>query len=498
MRKTTTSVLIVWSCLLGLFLGSACSGGNQNVDTTFTAVEADDAYQRGVTAHNAGDLLGAEENLRQALTINPRFLAAYLELGSVLLDAGQPGDALEAYDRAIAIRERSGEAWSGRAAALLTLGRPEEAAAAAEEAIAYGNVEDSSFILAMAFKESGDVPQAIELLEQVLRDTPERAGVRVELANLYVLTGRQNDAVPLLERGARLAPNDGVIWRGLADLYHSLAIWDRAIEAWQKVAELTDEDEAFALTRLGEAHIEMENIRLAIQALDEAVSADPRFTEAYVLRGYCELQRGFLEGALSNANTALEISSHELGALMVVASVRERQGDIDGAISTYQEAIFHHPEAVEPAIRLADHYLALGLGDQALEVLAPHEGSTTQNEYLELLLNAYLAVGEGDRVMMQLVQLIDAFPREHERILSLVQVALENPSQTVLTTAQVVEYAERGVQLTGGYRLEYRLALIDALAADGQRQRALDEAVQALDELPNSPDLEERIRTLRR
>ena len=79
----------------------------------------------------------------------------------------------------------------------------------------------------------------------------------------------------------------------------------------------------------------------------------------------------------------------------------------------------------------------------------------------------------------------------------MVQIALDAPTQTVLTTAQVVEYAERGVQLTGGYRLEYRLALIDALAADGQRDRALNEAEQALDELPNSPDLEQRIESLR-
>lgn len=497
MRKTTTSVLVAWSCLIGALTGVACSGGNQNVDTTFTAVEADEAYERGVTAHNAGDFASAEENLRRALSINPRFLAAYLELGSVLLDAGRPGEALEAFDQAIAIRERSGEAWVGRAASLLDLGRSEEAAAAAEEAIAHGNVEDSSYFLALAFKESGDIPRAIDLLEQVLRDTPERSDVRVQLADLYVLSGRQNDAVPLLERGARLSPGDGVIWRGLADLYHSLAIWDRAIEAWQRVADLTD-DEGLALTRLGQAHMEMENIRLAIQALDEAVSADPRLTEAYVLRGLCELERGFLEGALSNANAALAIEPHELGALMVVAAVREREGDVNGAITAYQETILHHPDAVDPAIRLADHYLALGLGDQALEVLAPHEGNATQNEYLELLLNAYLAVGEGDRVLMQLVQLIEAFPREHDRILSLVHVALDTPTQTTLTTAEVVEYAERGVQLTGGYRLEYRLALIDALEADGQRERALDEALTALDELPNSPDLEQRIETLRR
>lgn len=492
----TTFALFVSTSFVVALMSSACSGPNQEVDTTFTAVEADEAYERGVSAHRSGDLVAAESNLRHVLSINPRFLAAYLELGSVLLDAGRPGEALDAFDQAIAVRERSGEAWVGRASSLLAMGRPQEAAAAAEEAIARGNVEDSSFILALAFKASGNVVRAIELLEEVLRETPERSDVRVELAELYVQTGRQRDAVPLLERGGRLDPNDPVIWRGLAELYHALRTWDRAIEAWQRVADLTDDD-AYALTRLGEAHIEMDNLRLATQALDAAISTDPQFTEAYVLKGHCELQRGFLTGALDNANTALRISPHDLGALMVLAAVMERNGDANAAIGAYQEAIEYHPQALEPAMMLAGHYIFLGLGEQALEVLAPHEGSVSDNEFLELLLNAYLAVGETDRVLQQLIQLIGRFPTEHERILSLVQIALDAPTQTVLTTAQVVEYAERGVQLTGGYRLEYRLALIDALAADGQRDRALNEAEQALDELPNSPDLEQRIESLR-
>jgi len=476
---------------------SACSGGDgQVVDNTFTAVEADEAYQRGVSAHREGNFSLAEQYLRHALSINDRFLAAHLELGQVLLDSGQPDEALGVYDDALVVREQSGEAWSGRAAALLDLGRTDEAAAAAQHAIDLGYIEGATFVLALSLEQSGDIAAAVELLEDVIEATPERSEVRVALSRLYVQTARQRDAVPLLERGVRLHPDDVVLWRGLAELYNELHTWDRAIEAWQTVVNLTGAD-AEALIALGEAQLHAGNQRLAIQALDQAIAADPRRERAYILRGEAEYQRGFLDGAVQNAEQALGLHPHDLDALLLLGKVRERQEDPNGAITALQEAVQFHPNSLAAAMQLASNYLALGLPAQAVEALQPFEETETDNSYLELLLTAYLALGDTDLVLTQLVQLIEAEPDEHERHLTLVTVALQNPSQSIVSAPQVVEYAERGVQLTRGFRLEYRLAFIDALVADGQTDRALNEALIALDELPNNPELRERIDALR-
>lgn len=493
-RRFAQFRVMVCSLLLAL---SACSGGDgQLVDNTFTAVEADEAYQRGVTAHREGNFGLAEQYLRHALSINNRFLAAHLQLGQVLLDAGRPAEALDVYDEALVVREQSGEAWGGRAACLLALGQTTEAAAAAQHAIDLGYIEGATFVLALSLEQSGDIDAAIELLEDVIEATPERSEVRVELSRLYVQTGRQRDAVPLLERGVRLHADDVVLWRGLAEMYNELNTWDRAIEAWQTVVSLSGGD-AQASTSLGEAQLHAGNLRLAIQALDQAIASDPRREQAFILRGEAEYQRGSLGLAIQNAEQALALHPHDLEALLLLAKVRERQEDRNAAVTALQEAVQFHPDSLTAAMQLASNYLALGLASQAVEALQPFEESATETSYLELLLSAYLALGDIDLVLTQLVQLIEVEPNEHERILTLVTVALQNPGQSIVPSAEVVEHAQRGVQLTRGFRLEYRLAYIDALVADGQTDRALNEALIALDELPNNPELRERINTLR-
>lgn len=488
------SWLVCLGCVVGL--STACGGGDaETTDGAFTAAAADESYERGVSAHRAGDLAGAERHLRAAISINDRFLAAYLQLGRVLLDDRRPADALGVFDGAIAIRERSGEAWSGRAECLLQLGQYDDAAAAANEALARGNVEDSSFVLALALERGGDALEAMRLLEGVMETAPERSDIRVELARLYVSSGRQRDAVPLLERGARASPDDVVLWTGLAELYDSLQIWDRSIEAWEHVVNLTG-GSAAAMTSLGKAQLQTGNQRLAIQALDQAIARDSRYTAAYVLRGEAEFQRGFVDEAHQNAELALATAPNDLDALKLLGKVLARQGDVNGAVDAYQRAVSSYPHDVEAAKRLADQYLVLGIGEQALAVLQPHAG-LDDPELTELLLNAYLAVGDNERVISQLLELISDEPRNHQRLLSLVQVALVTPGQSQVSSAQLVTYAEEAVDLTGAFRLEYRLALIDALANDGQTDRARSEALQALEDLPNSPEVQDRLDALR-
>jgi len=474
----------------------ACGGTTDQVgDDTFTATSADEAYQNGVLAQREGRLQEAEAQFRSAIATNPRFLAAHVQLGKVLLERDRAAEALQSFDRAIEIRDRSGEAWSGRAAALLELGRIDEAAVAAEAAMDRGFLTENSFVLALTFEQAGEPDRAIALLESVLRDTPERADIRIELARLYVQNGRARDAVPTLERGARRDERDGRLWRELAALFYSLETWDRSIEAWQHVVAL-DENDPYSWTRLGEAHLRTGNVPLATEAFDNALEADPRWTEAYILRGQGEYERGFVDRALDDANSALSIDDSSLRALLLKGHALERLDREREALQAYVLAVTHHPQALEPAMSAAELYLRDGNPTEAINLLERHEQETSP-EFIELLLNAYVATGEGDRVLTRLLQLSEVDPDDHVRLLSLVQVALTTPGQTVLTSGEVVEYAERAFSLSGGYRLEYNLALIDALAADGQRARARRQARQALEDLPGSPELQERVRSLR-
>jgi tetratricopeptide (TPR) repeat protein len=59
--------------------------------------------ERATTRFQSGDVDGAMGDLAQTLKREPRDVGALAGLGSILLDAGQPEDALRAYDRALAL-----------------------------------------------------------------------------------------------------------------------------------------------------------------------------------------------------------------------------------------------------------------------------------------------------------------------------------------------------------------------------------------------------------
>src|SRR5689334_2625033 len=61
---------------------------------------AETHYVLGVTRLNAGDVLGATEELREALRVQPDFLEARMSLGTALYQLGDLDGAIEAYQAA--------------------------------------------------------------------------------------------------------------------------------------------------------------------------------------------------------------------------------------------------------------------------------------------------------------------------------------------------------------------------------------------------------------
>lgn len=75
----------------------------------------------------AQDLAGAEKDLRQAVTLNPRYLAALQELGALLLEQKRWFDGITALNRALEIDPQLDSARLQIAEAFLDMGRPNEA-----------------------------------------------------------------------------------------------------------------------------------------------------------------------------------------------------------------------------------------------------------------------------------------------------------------------------------------------------------------------------------
>ena len=71
-------------------------------------------YSLGLEYQKAGNLPKALEHLREALARDPRYSAAWRDLGKVLTDLERPAEALEAYRKGIQAAAAKGDRQAGK------------------------------------------------------------------------------------------------------------------------------------------------------------------------------------------------------------------------------------------------------------------------------------------------------------------------------------------------------------------------------------------------
>jgi tetratricopeptide (TPR) repeat protein len=166
----------------------------------------------------------------------------------------------------------------------------------------------------------GDV---IADLERSIAERPEDLDARRELAREYYLEGRPVDAVETLEAILELAPEHAGANLDLGALL--LASPGTAAEA-------------------AGAH------------LVRATESDPSVPEAWVGRAGCEMLRGDLGEAETSAARAVELMTDRPDALLLLAEIRGRRENREGAAEASERALAIDPEGVEA---LATHAASL-------------------------------------------------------------------------------------------------------------------------------------------
>jgi Flp pilus assembly protein TadD len=181
--------------------------------------QIDAHLQYGKRLHGAGRLVEAGQVYQQVLAAAPRHPEAQDMMGVLLLQTGQPGQAVEWIQRAIAARATIADFHVHLAHALLPLGRAAEAAVAARAALALkrGNAEAHQ-ALGHALTDTGDFEGALKAYQDAQRlnanlpDLPNNLGTALHHAN------RLEEAARTLARAHAQEPKDPGILINLANV----------------------------------------------------------------------------------------------------------------------------------------------------------------------------------------------------------------------------------------------------------------------------------------
>ena len=245
----------------------------------------------GLALRQQGHPDQAIEHFERALAIRPVFSEAQNNLGDALLSKGRPDDALPHIHEALRLQPDSAAAHVNLGTALLKRG--DAGAAVDQYRIAIKLQPDDAGAhagLGIALTEIGNYPDALSELTGALRLKPEDANARYNFGRLLGLMGRTDEAIVQLTETIRLQPDNAEAHFNLGT---ALAAQDKLNQAAGefRIAVRLKPDYARAHFNLGSALANLGRLDEAIREFSEVLRIDPSSKAARESLDYCrELQ----------------------------------------------------------------------------------------------------------------------------------------------------------------------------------------------------------------
>ncbi len=138
----------------------------------------------GIAKASGGDLEGALEAFRGALSVDPKNSDAYQNMGIALLQAGRTREAIDAFEKAFALDEKLPRAWNAYGVALERSGRDPAAIDAWKKAYALDPEQvDALYNIALVAARSGDRATERDALQKFIeRAPPQRYSAEIDRA----------------------------------------------------------------------------------------------------------------------------------------------------------------------------------------------------------------------------------------------------------------------------------------------------------------------------
>lgn len=187
----------------------------------------------------------------------------------------------------------------------------------------------------------GKFDYAIKCFREALkiRDDSE---TRSHLWQALVNTEDFDGAIDELRTLHGATPDDLSILLNIAMVAYMKEDYNTMEEACEEAME-TDSANPQVYYRSAQARMGKGNIDEGVELLSKALSLQPSFAAALLLRGRTMLTKGDVKGAIGDAEKMLEENPADEDALMLKAEAQQTGGDKAAAIATYGEVIAVNP-----------------------------------------------------------------------------------------------------------------------------------------------------------
>lgn len=323
------------AALLLVALASLPARAQQGAEADFERL-----FARALELHQAGDVLGAIDTYKAALTVSPGRPDALSNLGAAYVRLGQYDDGIAQYEAALK---------------------------------ADPDGVPIRLNLALAYYKSGRPNEAIPHLRRVVASAPEARNAYLVLADSYLQTGRHEEAVSLLK------PREQMFGQDLGFAYvlgTALLHLERQEEGQAYVDRIFSAGEsAESYLLMGIAYLNRQDFRSAVTEFERAVKLNPKLPTANSMFGRALLVLGAEQQAEQAFRRELETNVNDFQANLQLGHLRARTQRFAEAAAYLERALAIRPTDAAARKVLADLRLQTG---KTAEAVALYEGLVSE------------------------------------------------------------------------------------------------------------------------
>ena len=338
-----------------------------------TELTLDQALQKGVEAHKAGNAQEADRYYTAILKAQPNHPDANHNMGVLAAGVGKLEMALPFFEKAIEVNSTIAQFWLSLIDALIKLKRFDEAQSILKRAKANGFNTDSFNKLekqiAISKQESGR--------SQEIQDPPNE-----ELKNIISLYG-QGSFQQVLDLATQLLkqfPASSQLYNMCGAAFSGLEKYEDAVKSYQRAIEIRP-DYAPAYFHMANSYKNEGEYENAIKSYESAVRVKPDFSEAYFNMANTLKKLGRLEEALASYQLALKANPNFAEAHHNIGNILIKSDRVEDAIDHFNMAV-----QINPNYEVAKHML---------RSLSGKKTTNAPQAYVEKLFDNYAERFEG-------------------------------------------------------------------------------------------------------
>jgi tetratricopeptide (TPR) repeat protein len=267
--------------------------------------QSSDIYRSVKIAYQKGDWDAAIKGLQEVIKVEPDAADMYYYLGEAYRFQGNPGNALEAYNRAIGLNPKFGAAYVGQARARLMNDPNANVIPVLDEAIRLDpNFGDAYLERAIVKTRRNDIAGALSDLGEADRRLPNSPLVYFYLAQTRVKEGDLDLALTAAKRANELDVTHLQTYLLIGQIYAAQGNEEEAVKALNLYLKYKPEDTSVYLL-LGKMHFSKQEYEETVDNMNKVIVRDKNQREPYYYRFLSNVELGRGELAEEDVDTAL-------------------------------------------------------------------------------------------------------------------------------------------------------------------------------------------------